>query len=399
VEILMTFQIRRSLSHRTSRSVTARTCAFRLAFLILTSAIVHCSSAPPSPTEVPIDASANDGAPQAPGDVDAGSADGGVTAPDAATDARAASPDSASDGGSIKVPTNELRLVSGIACGMTRDANRVYWVVRPPATPLEPQLQSMPVTGGAITTLSTTFPCSQISVNSSHVFGVIEAPTGTTVVRVPLGGGALETVTTESSGQPPVNRALVADDADVYWVGRLAVYRAPLASLPASPQLWIKLPRTFEGMQHDATSVYGCFDGVISRKAKSQGPTDFAITPLEKLYQVSNFAATSEYAVDATHVYATNGLLRSSTVFAAPRGGAQTAIAGPYHQTFSVSADSTTVFFGGWDATATSRIIGLVPKSGGAPITVPVTYAPDHLVIVDDFIFWWEGNGIHRLTR
>jgi hypothetical protein len=86
----MTFQIRRALSHRLDRrSVPARTCAFRLALLTLTSAIVHCSSAPSSPTEVPIDTSANDGAPQAPGDVDGGNVDGGKSEGEASAPAQA----------------------------------------------------------------------------------------------------------------------------------------------------------------------------------------------------------------------------------------------------------------------------------------------------------------------
>jgi hypothetical protein len=356
----------------------------RSKLLVVASLVMACGATSAGPPGEPVGSNVSE--------ADAGTA----PAADAATAPPPTADAPADDGGvPLRAPSNEVRLVSGDICGMTRDATRIYWVVR--TNPGAAALQSMPISGGATTTLSASFPCTKLAANKSHLFGVVEGSGGTTVVRVPLGGGALETVTTESTGKPPVLRALVVDDTHVYWVSAAGVHRAPVGPPPTVGQLW--LDQRFEGMLDDGTSVYGKIaPSTIARKAKAEGPTVVGATPLDLVCTpTATLGASDEFAVDATHVYGHDFYV--GTVFKAPRGGSPTPIAGPYKRTYSVGSDAKTVFFTAYDDEEKAYVVGLLPKTGGPPITVPVEYGQGPFVIHDDYIFWWTTIGIFRMTR
>lgn len=162
------------------------------------------------------------------------------------------------DGGAAVV----LAALDSIAPGISLDSTSIYWIVyetMPQPSGPSGTVMKMPLGGGTPTTLASRqkWPV-RIAVDATSVYWLSSTPSifgdpnpgsDIAVLRMPLGGGAPETVV---SGKG--NVAMTIDEASIYWAQKNAVVKVPLAG--GAITTLAEDPSEPTAIAVDATSVY-----------------------------------------------------------------------------------------------------------------------------------------------
>jgi hypothetical protein len=176
------------------------------------------------------------------------------------------------ESGSIsKVPVGTNGPITDVITGLANaygiyvDATNIYWVERSPTTST---VKKRPKAGGTITVLAANLPLiDRVASDGTHLYGVVYAMgvNDGAIVRVPLAGGAFETV---AAGINPFDVAV--DGTHVYWTGWLnsptGVFRCIKgANCTVEP---VSTTGSAFGIGLDGTHVYWSENDSVKRRAK-----------------------------------------------------------------------------------------------------------------------------------
>lgn len=324
--------------------------------------------------EEPADASP-DGAGIGPGQTDSSHAG----APDATTaDASAPERDASSDRPppppSCTNPPSRLYAGpgTGFPSGIAVDSSNVYFVEEQTGDVL-----SVPLCGGAVTTLASDKGAIRTAVNATAVYWTNRSGS---VKSVPLGGGATSTIFS-TSGEAV---GIALDATRVYWTlaGQAgSVMSAPLVGgvptiIASNQDDPVYLAVTANAAFWIDEDIYGPMDGGCLVTAPLAGGPPVALSPWANL---SGAGVTA----DASNVY----WLQGGTIYSMPvAGGPVTALAASRHP-LDIAVDATHVY---WTDRLANTVMK-VPIGGGTPATVATSFDfPMYLAVDSTTVYWTD---------
>ena len=237
---------------------------------------------------------------------------------------------------------------------------------------------------GVITGSWTPVRLPDMAVNATHVYwlGYDPAVSGDSVQRVPIAGGAKETLT-----PGPVQAAgLVVDTAYAYFAWFESIMRVPAAG--GSPATFITATKGVDRLTRDATHLYwSAGDGtvtLIERAPLAGGAVETLVPPAPGI-------GAYEIAVDGADVFGADG----ESLRRAPKtGGPPALLASDPDDLYWFATDATNAY---WLDTFADGSLAAVPKSGGTPTTVPVdelSWLDAYDVVLSEGAVYW----MHRIT-
>jgi hypothetical protein len=317
---------------------------------------------------------------------------------DAASDvASAPAARDAADSRSVREPI-AMAKVSG--CLLAIDDSSVYFVSE--ATD-SMEITKGPLAGGDPVVLArTAHPVTSLAVDSANLYfseTISEGPglnrSGSTLNKVPLGGGV-----TESLGTVPLQvSALVAQGADLYattlWRSTFdpsdqvplgAVMRVPVRG--GMPTTLVAGLEDAVDIAADATRIYwahgfgaGCTWGcVMAIPLLGGAPTTI----------VSNATTTQQniraFTIDAADVYWTNEGIVSTVMRQALSGGTPITVASDQYEPYAIAVDAAYVYW-----TTYSGTVMRASRGGGAAIQIAQEKCTPCAIAVNDSSIYWIG--------
>jgi hypothetical protein len=264
---------------------------------------------------------------------------------------------------------------------MAIDAAYVYWTEC--GDPTNGFVRKVPKGGGAVVTLASGDRLSGIAVDGTNVYWVAGTSDGSSgaIMKVPSGGGTA-TLLDSREGTPT---HLAVDGSYAYWVEQMegSIVRMPLSGGAPETVASVDLPWQFTLTD---TDVYWLDNGLM--KAPKAGGTPVALTPMD--HQFFSLP-TAGLAVDATTVYFTSGPpAGTSGVDAVPSGGGAVTLlaAGPQPSSGGpIAIDATRVYW------ADGSAVYAAPLAGGAVTTLAVGQQNVDAIAVDATRLYWLVNG------
>jgi hypothetical protein len=249
---------------------------------------------------------------------------------------------------------SSITLASGLmgANGIAVDASGVYFGGLTKSSAAS-SLFKVGLDGGAVKTLASGFMNDPFAIGPSGVYGTGSDGNGTTIVRVPLDGGATVPVVPSSSlVQTASSYGIAVDAANVYWTffgSPTTVRKAPLGG--GKPVTLATVDGPGSGIAVDASYVYfGTSSAVMKVPLNGGTPTTLA-------------SATGQgVAIDDDNVYFTDW---SSTVKRVSKnGGAVVTLASGQLRPWPIAVDATSVYWGncGADGQSNGSVMKLTPK-------------------------------------
>jgi len=252
------------------------------------------------------------------------------------------------DDGPKKVSLNGgsvVTLVSGstsAAKALAVDATSVYW------TAYYGEVNKVPITGGAVVTLASgqDSPLG-IAVDATSVYWTNGDPNGSSrplVLKVPLGGGIVSTLVTQSNTEKDAEEITV-DATSVYWIDHFAnaikkvpLNGGPVTTISTSVQS-ISVGDLTGGITVDATNVYWTDDNAVMKAPLSGGP-GVALTSGMGTFSLR---CTPGLVIDAQNAYWSS--LSGSVLKVPLTGGRTTTLAEGLSNPRGIAVDATSVYW------------------------------------------------------
>ncbi len=289
--------------------------------------------------------------------------------------------DGGADGGGSGVGVTKLATGPDNTVAMAIDATNIYWAAQADQSG-EGTIMSVPIAGGAVTTLATGQDPGGLAVDATTVYWTSDSQ----VFSVPIGGG------TTTNLVPTVfdYTALATGSGDVFLLGSSKVFKEPATG--GTPTTLFMGTNTFAGIAVDSTNVYfsesGTTDGV--RKVPIAGGTATTIS--------SYTGAPGAIAVDSTNIYwldATN----HSISMAPLTGGTPVILAStdpnnvlPNSAVDGPSAIAVDAKYVYWTNVGNGSVMS-VPIAGGTPAVIAESVGPSAIAVDATSVYFLSALG------
>jgi hypothetical protein len=243
--------------------------------------------------------------------------------------------------------------------------------------------------GGTPATLLAADAFSIVS-DGTDVYAGVPDDAGSYLVRVPVDGGAPQTVTTTAVG------CLAVDDANVYWPTAQGLAQVPKTGGTVATIATTPYQSYYGGIALDDTNVYWGGAGSIFRASKKGGPATVVVSASAGIADIEPASSCHFLALAGGALYAPYGAqgedfpataLGSFSPTGSDAGALMTIGAGD--APILVAAHATNVFWTGLDPTLTVNEISTAPGSAAHRLVAPPVHAINDMVVASDGTLYW----------